>query len=818
MSQPISPSIIINERFDARPSQPVGYNVAVTGFTSEGVANEPFAITSITDYISLFGAPDASRPEQIYAYDSVNRIITGGANAIFTKLPYGADRGYDVGEEYSALLFPSLEDTQEKASVVEFVSTENLSADEFGSLSATAPFDDGVAIGDILSLSEYTAAEGEGVTIAATEVSGVSYDTLGYVFGEPVRVALTEEDYEKVKCGNIDWSENIENFDPTLSAYDSIEFGKSGLIVLDNGRTRSTDSNEGYYVTLSDNSAADPATDWDSITQIKTSTSTTNQTIWGDMPVEKYDFNLSSLYTANVSSVSQSLGALASQTVSRPWENSEYQNWLTVTLWRLSKDIRQGSEKLIPSIVETYTGSISDSETVIGDAGTEKNAFLGDLVEGSSTRLDFIVNPNLSTDIYQDTAGNKIKNTRVWRTGLGGIQSPFPPLGTFNGTGDAMFSVSQFTPKVIKEAFDVGNIPAKIQAALCTIDNPDRVEIDLSIEAGLGTIWTSVKNDVDAWLTGDPDDNSFIYNDGHPLSITKDLGRTVPEGSESGVYRENWMEVFDQFYTFTKETRICNGGNHHLHIADPLRQILVNGVDCKVYTSKTKCKNSGVFVDEIYHPLKNLTKLVNTDLATIDAEWYKTNNVYTSKGVWVPSSGVLAGLFAATDLPWESAAGVQRGLITGVTDIALDPTQRDRDYLWKIHANAVYADRSTGITRFADQTLLKNDNIQLRQNSARRLMIWLEKNLRTALRPFLFEPNNLQTRIRFKNAIELYLRTLLDNGAIVDYAVSLSRNDAATQQEGCLIADIAIKITGQVDKIILNFDLLRLDQPFQEVF
>jgi hypothetical protein len=771
MSQPISPSIIINERFDARPSQPVGYNIAVTGFTSEGVANEPFAITSITDFISLFGEPDASRPEQIYAYDSVNRIIGGGANAIFTKLPYGADRGYDVGEEYSALLFPALEDELTTLS-----GGELLSADALG--------------------------------------------TLGYVFGEPVRVALTEAEYDKVKCGNIDWSESIENFDPLLSAYDNVEFGKAGIIVLDSGRSRSVDSNEGYYITLSDNSAADPATDWNSITQIKTSTSITNQTIWGDMPIEKYDFNLESLYTANVSSISQSLGALASQTVSRPWENSEYQNWMSVTLWRLSKDIRQGSEKLIPTIVETYTGSISNTETVIGDAGTEKNAFLGDVVS-PSTRLDFIVNPNIASDVYQDTAGNKIKNTRVWRNEPSvsdGIQKPFPPLGTFNGTGDAMFSVSQFTPKVIKEAFDVGNIPAKVQSALCTIDNPDRVEIDLSIEAGLGTIWTSVKNDEDAWLTGDPADNSFIYNDGHPLQIATDLGRAVPEGSETGIYRDNWMEVFDVFYTFTKETRVCNGGNHHLHIADPLRQILVNGVDCKVYTPKTKCKDSGIFVDEIYHPLKNLTRLVNTDLATIDAEWYKTNNVYTSKATWVPSSGVLAGLFAATDLPWEAAAGVQRGLITGVTDIAIDPTQRDRDYLWKIHANAVYADRSTGITRFADQTLLKNDNIQLRQNSARRLMIWLEKNLRTSLRPFLFEPNNLQTRIRFKNAIELYLRTLLDNGAIVDYAVSLSRNDAATQQEGCLIADIAIKITGQVDKIILNFDLLRLDQPFQEVF
>ena len=82
----------------------------------------------------------------------------------------------------------------------------------------------------------------------------------------------------------------------------------------------------------------------------------------------------------------------------------------------------------------------------------------------------------------------------------------------------------------------------------------------------------------------------------------------------------------------------------------------------------------------------------------------------------------------------------------------------------------------------------------------------------------MFEPNNLQTRVRFKNEIELYLRTLLENGAIEDYAVSLSRNTARTQQNGDLIADIAIKITGQVDKITLNFNLLRLDQPFQEVF
>jgi len=220
----------------------------------------------------------------------------------------------------------------------------------------------------------------------------------------------------------------------------------------------------------------------------------------------------------------------------------------------------------------------------------------------------------------------------------------------------------------------------------------------------------------------------------------------------------------------------------------------------------------------IYHPSKNLTKLINSSVMTIDGQWFKANTIYTPNAVWIPSSGVVAESFAKTDYPWVAAAGVSNGHISNVVDIALDPVQRDRDLLWKIHHNASFYDRSTsGFLRFADKTQLKNDNIQLRQNSARRLLVWLEKNLRNDLRSFLFEPNNLQTRIRFKNAIELRLKTLLDSGAIEDYAISLSKNTAISRQEGNLIADIAIKITGVVDRVILNFDILRLDQPFQEV-
>lgn len=827
MSQPISPAIIINENFDAQQELPTGYNVLVTGFTSAGIANEPFIISNITDFVSLFGEPDGSHPEQIYAYDAVERVINSGSNAVFTKIPYGAEGGYDVGEEYSALVFPAVVDNTEDTTIVSYTVEEEVPLSSFeNALSASGlhtqtPYYDGLQVGDEILKKDYdtvmSAFTASSLTLSASANEVIS-NTEGYAFGEPYKVSLTEEEYDNIECGQIDWSDSLV-FDSDLSSYDPVEFGKAGLIVLDNYRSKSTDSNEGYYISVTDNTDADPASDYDAITAIKTTTNESDEfNVWKDLPSEKYDFKLTSPYTSNTASVSQSVTALATQGVPSPWEDGKYKNFLNVSLWRIRKDIRNGSNQLVSTIVENHTGSIDATETEITEGGFETNVFIGDVVEGKSSRLKVLVNPNISNDDgYTNNKGEKVKSVRMWREATRDEINDGADI--FNGYADALYSVSQYTPKQTVAGHDIGNLPLKLQAALCSVDNPDRVDLDLSLEAGLGTIWTTVKSDPDAWLAGTPAINSFNYDDGVYLDIEGDLGRSIPENTEEGKFRDLWSEINDKFLDFTENVRISNGGYHHLHIADTLRQILVNGVDCKVFSAKTKCKDSGIFAKKIYHPSKNLTRLLNTSLVTVDAQWYKTNNNYTSKGTWVPSSGVVAGLFGSTNLPWDAAAGVSNGRVSGVTDIAIDPVQRDRDLLWKIHHNAVFYDRSTnGFLRFADQTQLKNDNIQLKQNSARRLLVWLEKNLRIALRPFLFEPNNFQTRVRFKNEIELYLKTLLDNGAIEDFAVSLSKNTAALQQEGTLVADIAIKITGVVDRVVLNFNLLRLDQPFQEIF
>lgn len=817
MSAIISPSIYIREFFDLRPQVEDGYNVLITGFTSEGLPNDPTILSSISDFVSIYGEPDPSRPEQIYAYQGVKDIIEGGANALFVKLPYGAKEGYDVDDSYSALLFPAYEDVAETTEVVAWVANQNIPpiGTDLG-----LPFSVGFSEGDELSLEDHQFLLDNGFITEAGLFTQREEQTecVGYVFGKPTRVCLTEDEYDKIKCGQISWGDFTSDFGTN---FDPAVFGGAGLIVLDDGRSRTYDGKSGYYVTVTDNSDADPASPYDSITSIETSTDVSGNPItpnlWEELNPDCYDFDLQGDVTSNTPNLSETLYGMATADTNEPWENNLYKSWINVTLWRLREDYSNGFPKVIPNIIESHTGSVSDTATTVSEGGVNVTASLSKIIDAkTNSRICTFINPKISQDVYFDSVGNPIKNIRFLRNstevtdGLG-----TPPVGFESGGG--AYSVSKFTEKSDQSTCDVGNIPLKLRNALCTVEDPDRVDIDLSVEAGLGTIWTTVNNDPSNWITGSREDCSWCYDDCVYLDIKEDLGRD----SQTRNYKDTWREVFDQFATFTEVTRLCNGGYHHLHIADTLRQILVNGCDCKVYDATKKCKTPNLFAECIYYPSKHLTEGISGSIATkttIDAQWYQKNNIYTSGSTWVPSSPVVAQLMSSTPFPWDSSAGFNRGIIGGVLDIAINPIKRDRDLLYQINHNMVYFDKTGGYIRLADKTLLMNDNIQLKHNSTRRALTWLQKELQTSLKPFLFEPNTIQNRVRFKQTIEGSLDLLRTNGAIFDYEVTLKRNTLEAQQDGCLIADIYIKFSGQVEKIILNFNILRLDEPFQEVF
>jgi len=603
MSSPISPAIIINERYDSQVNIPSGYNALIMGYTSDGVSNEPIVISKISEFLRIFGEPDGSHMEQIYAYDAVDRVVRGGANAIFIKLPYGKDDGYDIGTEYTALLYPAYKDTKEtnislgKTCVSAIDSgllsglTYSVSGTDYG-LSGISYIADGIDVGEFVLSSDYDKLFGTGGLNASYQSYfeanplTANSDNKGIVFSEPTRVKLTESEYDKIKCGEINWDKDFGDVS-NITEYDMFEFGKAGLIVLDSDRTKSPDTNSGYYVSVADNSTADPSDNFNAITKIYTSTSVlTADDVWSPVDSKKLNFNLVSPHDETTPCISRDIVTLASSGVPRPWEDFEFSNYLNITLWRLREDVRNGSKKLVTSIVETYTGSISKRETVVTEGGHKTNDFIENKIKQKSNgRLTVLVNDHISDKQFEDTDGRKTYSAKIQRQELidDGVIST-PPSNRKDG--DGMYSMSIYTPIEEPIGFDIGNLPSKIKSALCTVDNPDRVELDLSLEAGLGTIWTTCKTDPDSWNEGTPAINSFTFDDTASIDVKGDLGRPRTADAEDGKLRTLWSEVNDIFLNFTEETRVSNGGYQHLHIADTLRQILVNGRDCKVYSTR----------------------------------------------------------------------------------------------------------------------------------------------------------------------------------------------------------------------------------------
>lgn len=814
-----SPSICITERFDIRPELPDGNNVLLLGFTSEGVPNLPFYVNSIADFEVLFGRPEANAPEQKYAYFTARKIIDSGANLIFVKLPYGAEEGYDTTKDHTALIFPVAADPTSASFIKGYTSNVFIPASAFGALSADYPFDDDIEPGEFISTSTFASGSSVLSAYGASALNTVEgLDCEGFVFGEPVQLKLSESEYEKIQCGGFNWSDQFTCDTDEFSAFNPETFGRAGLVIIDKARSRTSDLFEGYYVTVTDNFDADPATDFDSVSGIKYNNGTAAFGTWNYVPDERICFDLTSTPSQAIGSVSESVANLP--ILDLPFEDAEYKDFLNITLWRLRPSNSSGDTTCLrPVIVENHYGSLN-VDRVISRQGAPRTAFLENIVNRDSNRLDVLVNPFLSSiEGWCTQDGHPARQVRMYREETVPLLSGTPLFGCFENYADNMYSLGCFIPKQFKPARDVGNIPLKIKNALCTVDNPNRVDIDLSVEGGLGTIWTTVKEDRNQWITGDQRDQSFRFNDEVFLNVKADLGRQIG-GDEPGEMRNHWQTVFDCFEIFASTTRVCNGGVAHLHIADVLRHILVNGRDCKVFESAKK--TGGTFSECIYWPLRNLLRNVNSSYAATYAQWVLGNDIINDKLCWMPFSGLAAATMINTEFPWLAPAGFNRGVLgtvpgtQGVLDLAVDPVLRDRDLLEKIQANAVYFDNTYGNTIFHQQTLSKA-NTSVREIAIRRLLLWLQKNTMETLKPFIFEPNTVFTRTRARSAVTPIFDLAFNNQGLVDYQISLDANTGETIEDGCLIFDFFIKPARAIYKIKLNFNVARNDQAFSEL-
>lgn len=212
---------------------------------------------------------------------------------------------------------------------------------------------------------------------------------------------------------------------------------------------------------------------------------------------------------------------------------------------------------------------------------------------------------------------------------------------------------------------------------------------------------------------------------------------------------------------------------------------------------------------------------VNTSYASIYGNWLEIYDKWNGRYRWVPAAGHAAGIYANTDDvsdPWFAPAGLNRGLITNVRKLAFNPNQARRDIMYKNGINPIASFSGQGKVIWGQKTMLDKNSAFNRVN-VRRLFIILEKAISTAVKYFLFEPNDTFTRLNLINMIEPFLRDVRSRRGIYDFLVvcDSTNNTAERIDRNELWCDIYIKPTRAAEFIVLNFVATKTGASFTEL-
>jgi len=214
------------------------------------------------------------------------------------------------------------------------------------------------------------------------------------------------------------------------------------------------------------------------------------------------------------------------------------------------------------------------------------------------------------------------------------------------------------------------------------------------------------------------------------------------------------------------------------------------------------------------HPL-NTTRF-DSDFAALYWPWVKIRDTFNNVDVWVPPSGSIMAVYARNDslaAPWFAPAGVNRGIVPGITDVFSRPTLEERDLMYG-NRNAI-----NPIVQYADfqdfvvwgQKTLQRKPTALDRVNVRRLMFVIEKRIRQASRSLLFEPHDEIFREKFIEIATRILRQVQIGRGLTAFIIKadteLNTPDVIDRNE--FRARIGVQPTRAVEFMFLEFSIHR---------
>lgn len=837
-----SPGVEISEvDLSLRPRLPTGTNVLIPGFSQKGPTEEVIEITSLSEFENVYGLP--TNAAERYFYHTLKAVKSSPANAYVYRLPYGEDGAGDESDMYSALVYPIAVQKAAKADA-------NDPHSSFYADGATDTTD----VNNTLSNN------------AALAVNASWDEGAVYYIGEPQNYYITAEEYDQFKQGNYEWSKTSHDTtgdqSPFTSFVDAVT-GGAGLVIVNSRKNIVNEKMEGFYVGLIDNTNLNPATEFDGCLGVKTVTKKLNGSNpqfgpdgtladrYLSIPEARLNFALSG--TDRVATLPEGQTG-SSGSVSEVLENlsdielgtEEFDDTIAIGLFKVRQSVMAAdTTKLDYILAESYVGSLNgykQANSPLG--GTPQSHFIEDVAEArvGTPNIEIFVNPNISLnqgDWFDSQLAASKKKVRVMSskpasdeglyinsTEQSAIETFRADLSTQSGDdiminpANNLYPAGVFKDTSVRTA-TVGAIPSKLERMFEVLDNYELYPLDLTCEAGLGTIYVGTSGgrtpgfDDEAIWSIDESGADDLYQ----TKIVSDF----KAGDEGGTVM-NYRFVNDAFINFCQNKR-----KDILHIADNLRYIFVQGKNSKVLDQTFTEQNAkGVdvitkkyFSKHVYWPLRHIQGNSNSSYACAFGNWVKVFDGTLNRGVWAPFSGFAAALMGNTDAnfqPWYAPAGFTRGVLAGVSDLAIYPKLKERDQLYKINQNPIANFPNDGFVVFGQKTLQKKPSAFDRIN-VRRLFLYLEKAVRSTVKYFVFEPNTLFTRTQVVNVLTPIFENAKNTEGMYDYLIVCDeRNntpDVIDQNE--MVIDIYIKPVRAAEFILVNFYATRTGQDFNEL-
>jgi hypothetical protein len=198
-------------------------------------------------------------------------------------------------------------------------------------------------------------------------------------------------------------------------------------------------------------------------------------------------------------------------------------------------------------------------------------------------------------------------------------------------------------------------------------------------------------------------------------------------------------------------------------------------------------------------------------------------NDNTGNNIVVPASHMMLRTIINSDAksyPWFAPAGTRRGGVDNATAVGYINAEGEftstalhqglRDVLQdpRIAINPIATLTGVGVLAYGQRTRARNASALDRVNVAR-LVCYLRRQLDVLARPFLFEPNDAQTRREIKAAAESLMLELVGQRALYDYVIVCdeTNNTPSRIDRNELYVDIAIEPVKAIEYIYIPLRL-----------